>query len=297
MAAKNCRKKEPHGTASMNLVRDLLAYGRADLKLNFAGSFIKYDKNNETANWLYVSRPFKIESAVTLRSGKLPFKFSWDRKHLERSGAAHRGKGFDTYLFSAEGHGGGNCPVTPALLSSTPARAGYVVIHEGWHSTLRTKKIHMPYELEEATGRAIGCFGIIEFAKKHKRKKLLEQAANQEKDWAAFARFVNKWHKKLSELYSTKKNPSRDKISLLEKASSEALRLSDSMKTYWEKKELLAHLNNAFFLRYYSYTHYYPLVAKVVRKAGTLREAADIFRNLGNEENPEKILKKLARTC
>lgn len=281
------------GDAGISQVRALLEYGRSELGLDFAGSFERLNTRSETANWLYVSHPFRIESALRRQSQPMRFKFSWDQKHLKRSAAAYRGMGFDTYLFMAEGHGGGRCPVTTSLLASSPARRGYVVIHEGWHSTLHREDVKIPYPLEEATGRAIGCFGIIEFARKHADRELLRESIEQEKDWAAFAGFVNRWHRRLTKTYKNGRSTT-SKHSLMEKAGAEAARLAEKMTTAWEPKELGAEMNNAFFLRYYDYTCYYPAAARVARAAGSLRQAAQIYKDLQNRENPFRTLKSLA---
>jgi len=283
-------------SSRLRFVRAVLEFGRSELGLDFAGSFEKFDSSRESMNWLYVSYPDEIESAIRRHSRHVPFKASWDIKYLRRSAAAYRGRGFDTYIFTAEGHGGGKCPITPALLASSPARRGYVVIHEGWHSTLRNQGVKIPYPLEEATGRVIGCFGIIQFAGKRADRELLTQALDQERDWALFANFINRQHKKLTKLYwDGGKNPARRKRELLEKAAAEAAKLRKGMKTDWERKELEAKLNNAFFLRYHDYTCYYPSAASLARSASNLREAAAIFKKLREEKDPLRALKRLAR--
>ncbi len=284
-------------SSQLRFIKALLEFGRSRLGLDFAGSFEKIDTSAETANWLYVSPAFRIESVVRWRSRPMKFKFSWDRRQLKRSEAAYRGRGFDTYLFSAEGHGGGRCPITPALLASSPARRGYVVIHEGWHSTLAKERVSIPYPLEEATGRVIGCFAIIEFARERGDCELLAEAVNQEKDWAAFAAFVNRWHRRLAKLYlGGARNMAKRKAELLRKAAANAARLRKKMKTAWEQKELEANLNNAFFLRYHNYTCHYGTAARVARATGDLRKASDLFKKLQSEEDPVRALKKLARS-
>jgi predicted aminopeptidase len=268
-------------SSRLRFIQELLNFGRRKLGLDFGGSFEKYDPNAESANWLYVSRPFKIVSVLKHSSKPVPFKFSWDRPHLKRSAATYRGHGYDTYVFSAEGHGGGRCPVTPALLASSPARCGYVVIHEGWHSTLHKEKVKLPYRLEEATGRAIGCFGIIEFARESGNKELLEQSLAQEIDWANFASFINRWHGRLTRMYTGgSKDKAILKTKLMEKAQIEAAKLKKKMKTQWEQKELEAKLNNAFFLRYHDYTCYYSIAASVVKASGSLRKAAESIKGV-----------------
>jgi hypothetical protein len=266
-------------------IKALLEFGVRKLGLDFAGSFQKADTRAEFANWLYVSHAYKIESAIKRRPGATRFKFSWDRRYLKRSAAAYRGLGFDTYLFSAEGHGGGKCPITPALLASSPARRGYVVLHEGWHSTLHKKRVRLPYPIEEATGRAIGCFGIIEFARESNDTGLLAQALAQERDWSLFAGFINRWHRRLSKLYAGKSSRmALRKRELLEEAGAEAAKLRKKMKTHWERKELEAKLNNAFFLRYHDYTCYYSAAARVVKASCSLKKAAESFKKLQNEK-------------
>ena len=290
----NVRLSESSG---IRFVKELVRFGRQEIHLDFDGSFESMDTRAETANWLYVSEALRIASAVKKGTLPLKFKFSWDREYLRRSAAAYRGLGFDTYLFSAEGHGGGNCPVTPALLASDRARQAYVVIHEGWHSTLRKEQVSLPYSIEEATGRAIGCFGAVEFARAHSDKELLAQAIHQEEDWSNFARYINRWHGRLTKMYESRiKNKARHKAEMLLAAESEAARLKKKMKTFWEAKELEARLSNAFLLRYHSYTCYYPLAARIVKSCGSIKKAAEVFKKLGDEDNPVKSLKTIARS-
>ncbi len=293
-APKNNYPSKPTG---IRLIKELVRFGKSHINLDFDGSFESVDARAETANWLYVSEASEITSAVKKSGRRLKFKFSWSRKHLKRSAAAYRGLGFDTYLFSAEGHGGGNCPITPALLESDRARQGYVVIHEGWHSTLRREKVNLPYDIEEATGRAIGCFGIIEFARERSDPELLAQAVHQEEDWSSFACFINRWHGRLSKMYTGGAgNMPRRKADMLLTAGAEAAKLRKRMKTFWEAKELDAALNNAFFLRYHSYTCFYPLAARVVKSCGSVKKAARAFKKLGDEKNPVRSLRAIARS-
>jgi hypothetical protein len=83
---------------------------------------------------------------------------------------------------------------------------------------------------------------------------------------------------------------------MLRDAAAEAAGLRKKMKTSWEARELDAGLNNAFFLRYHSYTCYYPLAARVVQSAGSTGRAALLFKKLHGEKDPVRALKSLARS-
>jgi hypothetical protein len=276
-------------------------FGERVLGLDFAGSFQRFDSSLKTANWLYASPAHRIESAFKDKKKTLPFRFSWDREKLEREREECLSRGLDTYLFSAEAHGAGDCPITEELLRSEKVRQCYVVLHEGWHSTLRKEGVELSYLLEEATGRVIGNFGAISFARKEEDAVLFARACEQERDWARFANYINRWHKRLTELYKkvaekvrkgAKKTGGNLRFELIEKvrraresslkkAGREAKDLVSTMRALWETKELNNAVNNAFILRYYSYTKYYSLAVKTLRESGGLVAACARFKGAG----------------
>ena len=125
-------------------VRGLLSYGEGRLGLEFDGSFRRFDGKSPTANWLYAVHRDRL---FTAHPGGDTYRFTWDLKQARRWARRHRGLGHDTYLYSAEAHGGRACPITPSLLAAPRARQAYVVLHEAWHSTLRLHHVKMPYPL------------------------------------------------------------------------------------------------------------------------------------------------------
>jgi hypothetical protein len=258
-------------------IRDLCGFGRNRLRLQFDGSFRKYTARYRTANWLYVVRRDALTSALPREE---TFRFAWDRARARRWERYHRARGRDTYLYSAEGHGGAGCPITPSLLAATPARQGYVVLHEAWHSTLRLAKIQMPYALEEATGRVVGVIGTILFAQRFGESSLLREAEAQAHDWGAFVRFVNRTHQQLRHFYSTA-HTRRDRARLFAGVRTTAAELRKRTRSAWEREELTREMNNAFFFRYHDYTRFYPLALRVCRAAGSLPRAIQRYMRAG----------------
>jgi hypothetical protein len=276
---------KPGGVA---FVKELVKFGEEKLKLNFAGSFREVDRQKKTANWLYVVHPDKLESALPNND---TFIFFWDLGKAKRKQTYYRKKGFHTYLYSAEAHGGGKCPITPMLLDATGARQGYVVLHEAWHSTCWSSGIRMPYALEEATGRVIGVMGAVMFAEKKGDAGLIMECRNQARDWERFARFINRGAKALDRIYG-KKPFAKERNAFFRKAGEEADRLRDKTKSPWEKKELTREMNNAIFFRYRDYTLHYPLALKVCESSPSLMSAMKKYKHAARK-GALKILRQM----
>ncbi|TET33366.1 MAG: hypothetical protein E3J72_16900 [Planctomycetota bacterium] len=256
-------------------VKELVKFGEEKLSLNFAGSFRKVDRKKKTANWLYVVHPDKLESALPNNE---TFLFFWDLGKARRKQTFYRKKGFHTYLYRAEAHGGGKCPITPMLLAATGARQGYVVLHEAWHSTCWSGGIRMPYALEEATGRVVGVMGAVMFAEKTGDVELIRECRNQARDWERFARFINRGAKALDKIYG-KKPFAKERNVFFRKAREEADRLRDKTKSPWEKEELTREMNNALFFRYRDYTLHYPLALRIYKSSRTLVSAMNKYKH------------------
>jgi hypothetical protein len=279
----------------LRFIRDLRTYGERVLGLQFAGSFARLAPRYRAANWIYAVHADRLESALP---GNETFQFSWKIGQVRRWDRYHRRRGRDTYVYSAEAHGGGRCPITPCLLAASRARQGYVVLHEAWHSTLHLANIHMPYPLEEATGRVVGVIGAIDFAKARGDQALLREARAQARDWGVLAGFVNRTWPRLDRFYRTARGKPRLRTRrrrLLREIGEEARRLRARTSSAWEREELTRRMNNALFFRYYDYTRYYPLSLRVYRRAGSLRRAMKIYRRSG-EIGAFKVLRDFLRT-
>jgi hypothetical protein len=270
---------------SLDFVRAAVEFGERSLGLLFDGSFKKYAPDFKTANWLYVSYPHALSSALPQAAA---FLFDWNTRRIAAAERRWMGRGMHTYLYKAEAHGGSKCPITPALLGARPARQFYVILHEAWHSTLRLKGVRIPYPLEEATGRAVGVRGAVEFAKSRRDRALIEETENQARDWGALAAFINKHSRSLDRLYSS--NAGRSEVGKeFGEIESSARALREKTASPWEKEELTRKMNNAFFLRYRDYTKYYPLALKVFDKCGSVKKAMRIYIEAGRRGAIEYI--------
>ncbi|MHC4662572.1 MAG: aminopeptidase [Planctomycetota bacterium] len=260
-------------------IKELKRFGGKELKLDFAGSFEKFKSDYRTANWLYVVRRDRFESALPENE---TFLFFWDIRKARRRQTLYRKKRFDTYLYSAEAHGGGKCPITPLLLEAARARQAYVVLHEAWHSTCRIEGIRMPYALEEATGRVVGVIGAVKFAEKTGDEGLITECQDQARDWERFARFINRNAKALDKLYGGNAT-AKKRGKLFSKAEAEAKKLREKTKSEWERKELTREINNALFFRYRDYTLHYPLALKIFRLSRSLPNAMKKYKRAARE--------------
>jgi hypothetical protein len=282
----------------LSFIEDLRTFGQERLRLEFDGSFKRYTARYRTANWLYVVCRDGLASALPKAE---TFRFAWDRARARRWERYYRARNRDTYLYSAEGHGGAACPITPSLLSAAPARQGYVVLHEAWHATLRLAKIQMPYALEEATGRVVGVIGTILFAQQRGDPDLLRDAEVQARDWGAFVRFVNRTHRQLRRFYS-ESHARRERARMFAGVRAAASALRKRTRSTWEREELTREMNNAFFFRYYDYARFYPLALKVCRQAGSLPRAMQYYMRAGRTGAVEQLARfarshPIAATC
>lgn len=276
--------------ARLAFVRDVVAFGEEHLALQFDGSFRRFVARHRTANWLYAVEPDRFESCLP---GRATFTFAWDRAKLRRMERRFRARGKHTYLFSAEAHGGRACPVTPALLAASRARQAYVVLHEAWHSTLRTEGIQMPYALEEATGRVVGVMGAVLLAERRRDAELLHEAREQARAWGAMARFVNRSYARMDRIFRSGA-PGRERTEAWRAIRAEARALRARTISSWEREELGRPVDNAFLFRYHDYTRLYPLAFSVWRNAGSLPVAMRLYKRAGRTGAPDALKRFLA---
>ena len=91
-----------------------------------------------------------------------------------------------------------------------------------------------------------------------------------------FADFVNAAYKQLSEAFQQKASP--EKIATIKKElNKDAAVLHRGMPESWEKSELDKEINNAFIIRYYSYTVHYPLARKIYEEEQDVKRAMARF--------------------
>lgn len=255
-------------------IKALQTFGAEELGLKFDGSFEELSLDDFSCNWVYSCYTNRLESTL---ENKYPFEFYPEETAALTRIEELKKDGFETYFYHAEAHGGQKCPITKELLEATKARQSYVIFHEAWHSTCRLENLNFDYSWEESSGRAIGLFAGIEYAKQIGDEELLKQTRDQETAWYMFAQFINAAWLRLQDHFQAEHDEIETikcKIKLQEKAKSISARLPDS----WEKRELLKPVNNAFILRYHDYTVHYNLARNVVEKSGSVKAAMDMFR-------------------
>lgn len=258
------------------MITEIKKFGENELKLNFDGSFEKFSDDDFSCNWVYACYKDKMESFF---GNDEPFEFYSNFEEAKNRKKALDDMGCDTYLFSAEAHGGKSCPITKELVSAELQRQCYVVLHEGWHSTVRLKDYNFNYSYEESTGRIVGLFGAIEFAKKIGDDSFLKKAEEQEKAWSIMAEFVNQSFIEINECLKNNKD-----INLLKKElNRKATLLQNDMPDSWEKSELSKEINNAFILRYHDYTVYYKIAKDIFNEDKNLQNSMNRFVTLAEK--------------
>lgn len=254
-------------SAALALVHEIRKFGEEVLGLDFGGSFQEVSKSYTAMHWLYVSYPDRIKSVW-----QTPMLFSWWKGKLLMHQRAYESVGCDTYLFSAEGHGGGKCPILPMLLKAPPERQAYVILHEGVHTTLRKNRgwSRIPYDLEESGGRLIGCMAAQLFAQTRGYEMLLRRTEQFAADWLKFCGFINWARGELSLVYkepvAKRLQAKADAFFLIRQAVAV---LRDEINDRQLLGELSQEPNNALFLRYGDYTTYYPLLLGVHNALGS----------------------------
>lgn len=279
----------------IKFVKDIKKFGEKELGMNFDGSFSRMAKETFSCNWVYACPKNELKSVL---GDEMPFEFYPDMEiALNRQKVLDK-KRYDTYFYHAEAHGGGKCPITNEMLESDRARQCYVVLHEAWHTTSSTNVHNFPYPFEESSGRVVGLFGGIEFAKYLKDDDLLKITTDQETAWSMFADYVNESYDRLKEL--TDKKASAVMFSKLKKElNTKAAELYNKVPDSWEKSELKKKINNAFILRYHDYTVYYPLAKKMFLKSGSVRSAMEVYSKLfvkvKTNKKGMKVIEKLGK--
>jgi len=192
---------------------------------------------------------------------KLPYEeYDTDKDAAEERKRELQEKGLDVLLFAGEGYGGTDCPIVRSTLEAEPARKAYIVLHEGFHlhswRHMKDGGVEIPIELEEPLGNYVGMQGATEYFREH-NPELVDDGRQQYEEWSLIAEFVVRYHERLSECYS-KKGKEREEI--LREAREEAARLKDECTIPWIRKRLSSDINNAFFLRYITYSKHHSLV-------------------------------------
>jgi len=279
----------------IKFVKSIKMFGEKELGLFFDGSFVKLAKNEFSCNWVYACYKNRMQSAL---KDNFPYEFHSDmNKALKRQKALDK-KGLDTYFYHAEAHGGKKCPITKEMLESDRARQCYVVLHEAWHATSSRNEHNFPYSFEESSGRVVGLFGGIEFARYINDDELVRTTTDQEKAWSMFADFINVSYKKLNDLM--KKDASESEIAeLKKKLNIKAEKLYNILPDSWEKIELKKEINNAYILRYYDYTVHYSLAKSIFIKTGALQKTmklySELFKNASDEKSVKKVIRELKK--
>jgi len=256
----------------LNFIKKIVEFGKNELNLEFGNSFSEYSEEHKICNWLYVCYPNKFKSALPNRS---EFHFFWKEAEAKKVQEDFDNKGFHTYLYQAEGHGGENCPITNGLLNATKERQAYVVLHEGWHITVRHKKYKMSYPFEESSGRALGLEGAILFALEQNDSQLYLNCCNQMQAWKLMSDYINISRNKLKYgLFFSGKNKQQ---LLFNEINFMAKQTVKQMPESWERNELNRQINFAFILRNYSYTKYFTEAMNDIIKYGDLKKAIKLW--------------------
>ena len=252
----------------LDFIHELVEFGKTKLNLEFGDSFSEYSEEHTICNWLYVCYPDKFQSALPNSS---EFLFFWKEEEAKKQQKIFNEKGFHTYLYQAEGHGGENCPITDGLINATKARQAYVVLHEGWHITVRHKSYKMSYPFEESSGRALGLVGAILFALEKNDKQLHLECCNQLQAWKLMSAYINQYRAKLK--YGLLFSGEQKQQLLFDEINTAAQKVVKEMPESWERHELNRQINFAFILRNYSYTKYFEKAMTNIEDCGSLTAA------------------------
>lgn len=239
---------------TLDYIARLKEFGSSQLHLQFDGSFCELAADSFSCNWVYAC---PVDSLQSVFKGQRPFEFYADEARGRARCAELSNEGYEIYFYHAEAHGGGNCPITRELIEAGPARIGYVVLHEAWHTTCKVNRYNLPYAVEESTGRVIGLFGAIRYGQFAADAQLTQLTTDQETAWYGFATFINAAWDELQRLYSTAA-AIQEIASCKEQLAANACQLQHTLPASWEKQELLQPINNAFIARYHDYTVHYP---------------------------------------
>ncbi len=281
--------------------------------LNFGEEMFSEVQRGEQPSfyWLYASHKDRIESALFWTRSALPYAICaflaryplvrhiprlflqrvsmeyemFDSQKLDAEARAREleDKGLDVLLFEAEAYGGPECPLTLSVLEAEPARRAYVVFHEGLHVHIRKHwdkgGANIPPELEEPLADYFGTTLASRYFEEHAPESI-GAARLQSQDVATFFDFVVAYHDRLSECYA---RGGKAREAILAEAREEALRLRGGCETAWVKDRFSSPINNAFFLRYITYSKHRPLV-------GTALESVSISDYLKDPDTVNTIL-------
>jgi len=261
------------------------------LGMNIGNDF--YSKWNEEKNsfyyCLYVSMPDKINMPTFDENGQLITNnemgvicssYNDALSYLIELQKKYEVRGSHTMLYKTAGVA--NTRLNTILLNYPLETISFIAFHEATHRHIRSWANYMPYIFEEACADVIGTHATIELAKQYPNYFSLQTAKNQLECMEEIDNCIISATKK----YENKDFESPEK--LYTNCHDEILKHFPKNNQFFIDRYDYA-INNAYFLRYKNYTHYYFLLNKALHKMG-LNEFIPFINLLPTDEQHVKEL-------
>jgi len=266
----------------LKLVADAKSYGVQVFGLEKSKNYLRYRLPGEarTVYWLLATPkaevPKKRSTSISLSKDgeyrtihKGSFRLSSEVDKLLDEEQFYKSKGFDVYRRSiTDFYDGKGCDLTPDFLDDIIVEQAGTVFHEDWHHSFSTwnKGKSLSSEINESAGALIEYAGGMEFmeysygedSRRHKN------AVNRFNHRKKTARIRNALHKELTDLYEA--DIPKDK------------KIKQRQEIFTKYSKQGYSYTNASLWDNVPYDKHFPLMVKVYKKAGSVKEFVDVMK-------------------
>ena len=146
----------------LELVKRTKRFGEEKFGLTYQKTLTQYDGVLEKGYVLAASYPDRIEVPPGFGKGQSSLEHFSKKRELKKRISELREKGF--HIATSQSIASLGQGTSDRLLKNSKEYILKVVLHEGFHDYLYSKKFIIPYPIEEAAADVIGFYGALEYA-------------------------------------------------------------------------------------------------------------------------------------
>ncbi len=241
---------------SNEVISEVKKFSIESLGLPIGKSFETFKEDNQGYFWVYAAKKYELGSQINEFDDDRPYAFFENNNEAVKHSEKLRSKGYDTFIFEGEAHGGGDTKITLPFLKASAHRKAEVLIHESVHAYLAENFDNdnfpeIPYDLNESLATHVGKQGAMKFCEIHYPEQY-DLGKRSLKLFSEFAKLVNSYHNMLQIYYMHGLIEKKEEFLDFFKEELE------SLSPGWFKD---TKFNNAFLIRHIDYTKLYPIVS------------------------------------
>ncbi|MBM3199625.1 hypothetical protein FJZ53_01720 [Candidatus Woesearchaeota archaeon] len=251
------------------LIQELKSFedwGETKLGVPKSDNYLAYDKNFETLHILLYCKEMELP--------KTYFELNYEQLESEEKAEARKAElesqGYEVYYRTAESVAN-DSTISQDLLDADLFREIFVIFHENSHDLT-----DLPIDIDEAAASIAGYYGALEYFKEKfgENSQEYKEAAKRVDQWYKNDELVIKCYEKIEQVYNSS-------LSKEEKIEQRDQLLEDLRRQQcFLFQTLIPGTNTPGLVSDVTYSRYGPLAKKVYEKAGSVKEAVKVFKNL-----------------